>query len=342
MAESTAHGQLDDSVLRHSLDQSPDGLLICETDGRIVYVNSALCAMTGYPASELIDSTIEKLVPVDRRNDHVHRREKYAREPQVRPMGRGMTLAATRADGTEVPVEISLSPVDGPNGTMTIASVRDISDRLADAERLRATHEALALSGERERIARDLHDTVLQRLFGLGLELQALGPKSEPDIAPRLEIAVDEIDRIIKEIRTSVFTLGAARREGSLGQEIGTIVAQSARVLGFSPRLRIEGPLENMVGPTLRPDLTASLREALANVARHSEATEVAVEIVMDEDFVTMRVIDNGKGFPVEDPRPSGNGLQNLQARSLGHRGYCRVSSTPDEGTTVEWVAGIG
>ena len=97
-----------------------------------------------------------------------------------------------------------------------------------------------------------------------------------------------------------------------------------------------------MVGPTLRPDLTASLREALANVARHSEATEVAVEIVMDEDFVTMRVIDNGKGYPVEDPRPSGNGLQNLQARSLGHRGYCRVSSTPDGGTTVEWVAGIG
>lgn len=333
---------LDDDVLRHSLDQSPDGLLICDADGTIMYANTALCVMTGYPASELIGGPIERLVPADRRDHHVARRRGYAEQPQIRPMGRGLTLSATRADGSEVPVEISLSPIEGPRGTMTIASVRDISERLADAEKLRDTHEALALSGERERIARDLHDTVLQRLFGLGLELQALGVKAASDVAPRLETAVDEIDRIIKEIRTSVFTLGAARRDGSLGQEIGTILAQSSRVLGFAPRLRIEGPVENMVGPALRPDLTASLREALANVARHSEATEASVEIVLEDVLLTMRINDNGKGLPHPESRSSGNGLQNLRARALGHRGYCTVSSEPGRGTSVEWVVEVG
>jgi PAS domain S-box-containing protein len=332
---------LDDAVLRHSLDQSPDGLLICDTDGTIRYANTALCAMTGYLASELVGGPIERLVPANRRAHHATLRRGYGDQPQVRPMGRGLTLTATHADGTEVPVEISLSPIDGPRGTLTIASIRDISERLADAEKLRDTHEALALSGERERIARDLHDTVLQRLFGLGLELQALGVKAGSDVAPRLETAVDEIDRIIKEIRTSVFTLGAAHREGSLGQEIGTILTQSSRVLGFAPRLRIEGPVENMVGAALRPDLTASLREALANVARHSEATEASVEIVLEDNLLSMRIRDNGKGLPDPETRASGNGLLNLQSRALGHRGYCTISSNPDHGVTVEWVVEV-
>jgi PAS domain S-box-containing protein len=332
---------LDDHVLRHSLDQSPDGLLICLTDGTIVYVNSALCSLTGYAAHELIGASVERLVPADRREDHSTRRKKYSDDPRVRPMGRGLTLAATRADGVDVPVEISLSPIDGPNGTMTIASVRNISDRLADAEKLRQTNEALALSGERERIARDLHDTVLQRLFGLGLELQAMGVKSQPEVGERLETAVDEIDRIIKEIRASVFTLGAARREGSLGQEIGQILAQSTRVLGFAPRLRIEGPVENMVDAALRPDLTASLREALANVARHSEATETSVEIILEDHLLTMRIRDNGRGLPTDGSRVSGNGLQNLQARALAHRGYCSVASSPGLGTTLDWVVAV-
>jgi len=341
-AESPDRIVLDDAVLRLSLDHSPDGLLICRVDGTIAYVNAALCAMTGYSEDELVGATVERLVPASRRDDHVARRRGYSDRPQVRPMGRGLTLAATRADGSEFPVEISLSPVDDPRGTMTIASIRDISERLADAEKLRDTHEALALSGERERIARELHDTVLQRLFGLGLELQAMGTKVGADEAARLDSAVDEIDRIIKEIRTSVFTLGAARREGSLGQEIGTILAQSARVLGFTPRLRIEGPVENMVGVDLRPDLTASLREALANVARHSEATEASVEIVLEEYLLTMRIRDNGKGLPDAAVRSSGNGLHNLQARALGHRGHCTVSSSPGRGTSVEWVVEVG
>lgn len=351
METETSAGQhlpeaLTDAILRQAVVHSPDGLLLCDHDGTIRFVNDALCEMTGYSSLQLVGQRVEMLVPVIERGTHVRRREGYIESPHSRPMGRGLTLSAVRSDGTEVAVEISLSPVSSPMGAMTIASIRDITDRLADAERLRATREMLTLSSERERIARDLHDTVLQRLFGLGLELQAMAmkqsglPDSESTVA-RLETSVDEIDHIIKEIRTSVFTLGAARREGSLGQEIGDILAQSARVLGFSPRLRIEGALEHMISGPLRIDLTASLREALGNVARHSQATVVSVELVVQDYTLTMRVIDNGVGIPQDAQSSPGNGLRNLSTRAEAHGGTCALIPIESGGTLVEWIVPV-
>lgn len=328
---------LNDEIFRQVLAQGPDGLLVCDDEGTIVFVNDAVCRLTGYETGQLIGRSVELLVPEAARTRHVHLRSTFANDPRPRPMGRGVALSATRSDGSEFSVEISLSPIEQSGRTMTIASIRDITERLQDAERLRATQEMLTLSSERERIARDLHDTVLQRLFGLGLELQAIAMKEPGDTGSRLEIAVDEIDTIIKEIRTSVFTLGAARREGSLGQELGDIIAQSARVLGFSPRLNIQGPLENMISPGLRPDLTAALREALANVARHARATMVSVDIVVQDYSLLLRVLDNGCGLPDDFASNPGSGLRNLQARADSHGGGCRLESPPDGGTRIEW-----
>jgi PAS domain S-box-containing protein len=337
---------LTDAILHQAILCSPDGLLICDATGTIRFVNEAICLMLDYSSDQLLGQPVELLVPTREHDTHVQRREGYLESPHSRPMGRGLTLSAVRSDQSEVAVEISLSPVDSPMGSMTIASIRDITDRLADAEKLRTTREMLTLSSERERIARDLHDTVLQRLFGLGLELQAMAmkqsslPDSESSVA-RLETSVDEIDHIIKEIRTSVFTLGAARREGSLGQEIGDILAQSARVLGFSPRLRIEGALENMVSGALRVDLAASLREALGNVARHSQATVVSVELVVHDYTLTMRVIDNGVGLPKDAQSSPGNGLRNLSARAKDHGGSCDLRPIKTGGTLVEWIVPV-
>jgi len=253
-------------------------------------------------------------------------------------MGRGLMLTANSVEGREVPVEISLSPVTIGDRQFTVASLRDISERLEADERLQTTREMLALSAERERIARDLHDTVLQRLFGLGLELHALGARSPSAVSDQLERSVDEIDQIIREIRTSVFTLGAARRDGSLGQEIGEIIAQASRVLGFSPRLQIEGPLENMVGPAVRIDVVAALREGLANVARHSRATSVSVELLVRDGVLRMRVVDNGVGCPSQLHESSaGNGLRNLAARAAAHGGSFDVVPGPVGGTSMEW-----
>jgi signal transduction histidine kinase len=255
-------------------------------------------------------------------------------------MGPGLELRLVRRDGTLLPVEISLAPISiGEAGTVSpgvVAIVRDVSERLRAAQTLRTAQDLLTLAQERERIARDLHDTVLQRLFGLGMELQATAMRAEQGVGERLERAVDEIDRIIREIRTAVFTLGSAGREGSLGQELGTVVAQSARVLGWTPRLRMDGPVESSITPEIRVELMASLREALGNVARHAHGTEAEVEITAD-DRIVMRVLDNGRGVPADVDVTAGNGLRNMaeRARSLG--GDCAVGPRPERGTELRW-----
>jgi PAS domain S-box-containing protein len=327
---------LDDGVLRAVVQASPDGLVIADADGRIVYVNAAMCEITGFGRDDLIGRSVDDLVPDSARETHGDHRAQFARAPRTRPMGRGLPLTALRKDGTEVAVEISLSPVESPGGVLTIASVRDITDRLEQSERLRSAAEMLALSTERERIARDLHDTVLQRLFGLGLDLQALGMRSDPAVTERIESAVDEIDRIIREIRTTVFTLGSAQRAGSLGADLADVIAQATRVLGFTPRLRIGGPVESLVTPEARLEMVASLREALGNVARHARATEAVVELTVD-DMLELSVRDNGVGLPDGFEASAGNGLKNLVSRAELLGGTCMVANGDGGGVLMRW-----
>lgn len=327
---------LDDVVVRTVIEGSPDGLLISDHQGRILFANTALSDMTGWPPDELVGQPIEVLVPEDVRGRHAQHRTSYQESPSVRPMGQGLQLAARRRDGSLLHVEISLSPVASADGVLTVASIRDVTDRLEAERRLRLADEALTLSDERERIARDLHDTVLQRLFGLGLELQATGMRADPLTAERLETAVDEIDRIIRDIRTSVFTLGASRRAGSFGQELAEVATQAKRVLGFAPHLRFDGPVESLVTGDIRTELVATLREALGNVARHARAREAIVELACDEDL-TLRVLDDGVGLPDGFQPGTGNGIPNLAARAQRLGGSCSVENRPSGGVELVW-----
>jgi signal transduction histidine kinase len=105
--------------------------------------------------------------------------------------------------------------------------------------------------------------------------------------------------------------------------------------------LRIEGALEHMVSGPLRIDLTASLREALGNVARHSQATVVSVELIVHNYTLTMRVIDNGIGIPQDAQSSPGNGLRNLSTRAETHGGTCALIPIESGGTLVEWIVPV-
>jgi PAS domain S-box-containing protein len=299
-----------------------------------VLANARLADMARYAVGDLVGSSVERLVPPASRDRHPALRATFVGAGATRPMGPGVHLTMLRADGTEVPVEISLSPLEGHQGA--IAVVRDVSERLQAEALLRTTSDLLTLADERERIARDLHDTVLQRLFGLGLELQAMAIRAPGDLANRIEAGVDEIDRIIREIRTAVFTLGSASRTGSLGQELNALTLQAKRVLGFAPRLRLDGPVESSITPEIRVELLASMREALTNIARHAHATEAEVELSAS-DVLTMRVLDNGRGIAVDPHSVAGNGLRNMAERARLLGGGCTIAARHDRGTELHW-----
>ncbi len=322
------------------IDDLPDGLLACTGDGTITAANLRLADMVGCPRIQLIGSSVDRLVPGASRGHHPALREGFLTAEATRPMGLGSHLTMLRNDGSELPVEISLSPLTDGRGVVAI--VRDVSERLQAESMLRITGDLLTLADERERIARDLHDTVLQRLFGLGLELEATAIRAPADMAGRIGSAVDEIDRIIRELRTAVFTLTSARREGSLGQELTTLTLQAKRILGFSPRLVIEGPVETEITPAVRAELLACMREALTNVGRHAGASEAEIEIHAGE-AITMRIIDNGRGISneVANGSNSGNGLRNIATRARLLGGDCSIVQRPKGGTELIWSVPI-
>ncbi|MGP8160184.1 MAG: GAF domain-containing protein [Candidatus Dormibacteria bacterium] len=203
--------------------------------------------------------------------------------------------------------------------------------------RLHQRLEQVAVLGERERIARDLHDTVIQRLFATGLGLQGLVGRIEgADLRERLQQAVDELDETIREIRISIFDLEARdAEEDGLRARVLALASEATATLGFEPRVHMEGPLDAATDVSTREELLKTLREALSNVARHAGASGVDVRLSAGAGTITLRVADNGVGLAADAPR--GHGLDNMEARAEALGGICEFSSRPGGGTVVTW-----
>ncbi|NKE57528.1 GAF domain-containing protein [Lentzea sp. PSKA42] len=205
--------------------------------------------------------------------------------------------------------------------------------------------ERLAVLEERDRIARDLHDLVIQRLFGLGLGLQGLtGMSTNPQLTERISGFVEEVDHTIREIRRTIFSLQEPPSGStSLRGQLLNAVYESARLLGFEPNVSLEGPLDTVVPDQLRPDLLATLREALTNVVRHARAMHVAVAVSVNRTMTRLELVvkDDGRGLPLADdsggvPHHAG-GLANMAARARRHHGDCVVDSIPGAGVSIIW-----
>jgi PAS domain S-box-containing protein len=317
-------------IAERVIEGSPDGVLVVSATGRIVLANRQFADMVGLPTGDVVGAGVEQFVPDAARSRHAELRAGFHGS---RPMGAGIALSLQTAQGVLVPVEIALADLQLDGSSMVVATVRDVTERREAEAEMRAAAELLMIADERERIARDLHDTVLQRLFGLGLELQAFAMRSGEQ--PQIERAVDEIDRIIREIRTAVFTLGGSHGERSLASALGVVVSQAARLLGFSPRLRLSGPVSAATPVEVQSEVVATLREALSNVARHAEASEVHVEISVGDEL-TMRVIDNGRGFD-GTTAGGGMGLRTMADRARGLGGSFSIDAAAGQGTTVVW-----
>jgi signal transduction histidine kinase len=203
--------------------------------------------------------------------------------------------------------------------------------------RLHQRVRELALLEDRERIARDLHDTVIQRLFATGLRLQGAARLAErPEVSERILASVDDLDLTVKHIRTAIFGLEASRRATNAGlrSRVLAMASEAAGALGFEPHILFDGSLDT-VAEDRAVELLAVLREALTNVARHAGAHRVDVEVVADGDLA-LRVLDDGKGVGAQR-RPGGKGLANMEVRAARLGGGVLVKARPEGGTVVDW-----
>lgn len=191
---------------------------------------------------------------------------------------------------------------------------------------------------ERDRIARDLHDHVIQRLFALGLSLQNAVGNLEGEAGKTVLEGVDEIDATIRQIRTTIYQLKGpiTAQHRSVRTRIGRLLDELEPVLGFRPELDIRGPVDLGIDDTeLVDDCVAVLREALTNIARHADATRATVAVAATPLTLRIQVTDNGRGIGDSTRR---SGLANLQTRAERHGGSSTVSSDTGPGTTVLWT----
>lgn len=212
------------------------------------------------------------------------------------------------------------------------ALAMELAERRSDAEKI-------ALLQDRDRIARDLHDLAIQRLFATGMTLQSAQRFVEhPEATERLARAIDDLDDTIKIIRSTIFGLrthSGGGGEGGLRGRFTSAVKASAASFGFSPGLRIEGLVDTDVPGAVADHAVAVLAEALSNAARHSGARAVDVHLLCADGELTLTVTDDGCGVPADVVR---SGLKNLQERAAGLGGGLSLGERPEGGgTQLRW-----
>jgi len=200
--------------------------------------------------------------------------------------------------------------------------------------------ERLVVLADRGRIARDLHDHVIQRMFAVALGIQDVAQYEQTSNADRLNGFVEDIDATIKDIRRSIFELrgNAQLGRGTLRAAIEKIVADAEAGLGFTPAVVCAGPLDTVVSDALAVDLLAVVREAVSNVARHAHATSLRVGVGLDKDDLVVEVEDDGVG--IGDAVRS-SGLTNLRERADARGGAFTLASPGGGGTLLRWTAPI-
>jgi len=327
-------------VLR-TLDASDDAMFMFDADTlRFSFVNAGAERLSGYSATELLTMTPLHLNPYTTEADY-HRLVDGLLADETAAMVRQATTL--RKDGSEVEVEKTYraAPAGRDGRRWVISMARDISARLATDAALRRSHQALhdaeqvvAIAEDRERIARDLHDTVIQRLFGEGLKLLATMNLVDDQAKPRIQSTIDGLDQTIKELRLAVFSLqgGDPQPAGLRGRLLATLT-EATTGLEFEPRLQFEGPIDT-IDNSIAEQLIPVLREALSNISRHANARNVRVAVVVDED-VTLTVADDGVGVPAEVL--GGRGLANMCERARGLGGDLTLTSQAGGGALLVW-----
>lgn len=325
---------LDNLDSHQILDSAPDGFLVVCHLGTIVWANQTAGELFRYSREQLIGRTVEDLVPGRFRDHHVSLRNGYHASPRSRPMGLGMELRALRSDGTEFPVEISLSLLaEGPEPMVT-AIVRDVSERHAlEQERNRLAMD-LQTERERDRIAMDLHDGIMQDIYASSLSLEVA--LSEDDVETRdaaMERVIDQLHQVIRNIRSYIFDLRPREFGGNLIKALQDMAREFQQNSQIETETIVQG--EGDLALETAVALYNVAHESLSNVQRHARAHHVTIQLTLDKEHGCLVIKDDGVGFdPAAHVAEEHRGLRNMAARVRIINGTLTIESTPGSGAT--------
>ncbi|MBI3929266.1 MAG: PAS domain S-box protein [Armatimonadetes bacterium] len=323
-----------------------EGLLVVDREGIITEANERAESLFAYGRGELDGIPVERLVPLEFRGRHSELRSGYHAHPRARSMAAEKNLRGLRKDGTEIPVEIALTPLNTAEGLMVMAFVRDVTDKsrameLAEELGRRAEQEAAieqrVVQQERQRLSRELHDSVSQSLYGIGLGARtalALLSQDPSRIEEPLRYILTLAESGLSEMRALIHAL----RPETLESE-GLMAALKRQVKSLAARYDLEIELK----AETEPDLPLSAKheafrvcmEALNNAVKHAEARHVTVSLRPLPGGLKVEVRDDGFGFDPEQRKPEGIGLRSMRERVSRLGGSLQIESHPGEGTSV-------
>jgi PAS domain S-box-containing protein len=321
---------------RAVFESAPDGIMVVDREGVVRDLNPAVEVLFGFAREEVLGEAVEMLLPDAFRRAHQAHRERYRKNPHVRHMGAGLGLTAQRKDGTEFPVEVSLSPWSHGGHDYVICIVRDVTER----KRIRDFSEGAlrSVEEERQRIARELHDDTAQRLATLMVKVRLLS--KDTDEAHRAQ-GLAELREQILETAEGVKRIARGLRPPEL-EEVGLRSALQAHTrslweaAGFRVEVDME-PVEHILDVEAKLCLYRIVQEALSNALRHSGSDHARLIIWVEGGKVSALVEDGGRGFHTAGASQDGAGLGllGMQERAVMLGGRVLVDSTPGEGTRV-------
>ena len=344
-----------EAKFRGLLEAAPDAVVGVDAQGRIVLVNAQTEKVFGYGRQEILGKPIETLIPKQLRGRHKAHRSVYFGGPQSRPMGTGLDLQGLRKNGSQFPVEISLSPIETGEGILVTATIRDITDRKQAENALRESEAALrrseeqlraltagllsAQEEERRRISRELHDDLNQKLAMLAVEAEKLeiGLPASPDLIRRqLRLFRERAADLSDDVRNTAYRLHPSALE-----HLGLVVALRSYCQEFRKLEGIAVKFTSRAIPHEIPQVVALYlyrvaQESLRNVVKHSGAKAATVALAGVDSSVRLIVSDDGAGFDLEAAKDRGGlGLVSMVERARLVNGTLDITTRPGGGTRI-------